>query len=74
MHYGKPVEAHLKDTTIVVQEKGIHDDPLFDILVGEKRLGSGVVDFQNIGLVGRRVFQVGDAQFGMHRTTVRKPV
>jgi len=40
VHYGRRVEEHLKDTTIVVQENGIHDDPLFDILVGEKSLGS----------------------------------
>jgi hypothetical protein len=40
VHYGKRVEEHLKDTTIIVQENGIHDDPLLDLLVGEKDLGS----------------------------------
>jgi acetyl esterase/lipase len=40
VHYGKRVEEHLKDTTIIVQENGIHDDPLLDLLVGEKSLGS----------------------------------
>jgi hypothetical protein len=38
VHYGKRVEEHLKNTMIVVQENGTHDDPLFDILVGEKCL------------------------------------
>ena len=40
VHYGKRVKEHLKDTTIIVQENGIHNDPLFGVLVGEKSLGS----------------------------------
>jgi len=40
VHYGKGVEEHLKDTTIIIQENGIHVDPLLDFLVGEKSLGS----------------------------------
>ena len=40
VHYGKRVEEYLKDTTIIVQENGIHDDPLLDLLAGEKNLGS----------------------------------
>jgi hypothetical protein len=40
VHYGKRVGEHLKDTTIIVQENGIHVDPLLDLLVGEKSLGS----------------------------------
>ena len=40
VHYGKRVEEYLKDTTIIIQENGIHDDPLLDLLVGEKSLGS----------------------------------
>ena len=40
VHYGKRVEEFLKDTTIIIQENGIHDDPLLDLLVGEKSLGS----------------------------------
>ena len=38
--YGKHVEEYLKDTTIIVQENAIHDDPFLDFLVGEKKLGS----------------------------------
>jgi hypothetical protein len=38
--YGKHVGEYLKDTTIIVQENGIHDDPFLDFLVGEKKLGS----------------------------------
>ena len=40
VHYGKRVEEHLNDTTIIVQENGIHDDPFFDLLVGVESLGS----------------------------------
>ena len=40
VHYGKRVKEHFKDTTIIVQENGIHNDPLFGVLVGEKSLGS----------------------------------
>jgi len=40
VHYGKCVQEHLEDTTIIVQENGIHVDPLLDLLVGEKSLGS----------------------------------
>jgi len=38
--YGKHVGEYLKDTTIIVQENGIHDDPFLDFVVGEKKLGS----------------------------------
>jgi len=38
--YGKRVEEYLNDTTIIVQENGVHDDPLLDLLVGEKDLGT----------------------------------
>jgi len=38
--YGKHVEKYLEDTTIIVQENGIHADPFLDFLVGEKKLGS----------------------------------
>jgi acetyl esterase/lipase len=38
--YGKHIGEHLKDTTIIVQENGIHDDPFLDFVVGEKKLGS----------------------------------
>ena len=40
VHYGMRVEEHLKDTTIIVQENGIHDDPFFDLLVGVESLES----------------------------------
>ena len=40
VHYGKRVEEHLNDTTIIVQENGIHDDPFFDLLVGVESSGS----------------------------------
>ena len=40
VHYGKCVQEHLKDTMIIVQENGVHDDPLLELLVGEKFLGS----------------------------------
>jgi hypothetical protein len=37
--YGKRVKEYLKDTTIIVQNNGIHNDPLLDFLVGEEDLG-----------------------------------
>jgi len=40
VHYGRRVGEHLKDTTIIVQENGVHNDPLFDVWVGEKSLES----------------------------------
>ena len=40
VHYGKRVEEYLKDTTIIVQENGIHDDPFMDLLVGVESVGS----------------------------------
>jgi len=38
--YGKHVEEHHRDTTIIVQENGVHNDPLLDFLVGEEDLGN----------------------------------
>ncbi|KIM41786.1 hypothetical protein M413DRAFT_445012 [Hebeloma cylindrosporum] len=55
VHYGKHVGEYLKDITIVVQENGIHDDPLLDLLVGEKDLGSltpKILDWLEEGFVG----------------------
>ncbi|KIM41819.1 hypothetical protein M413DRAFT_445034 [Hebeloma cylindrosporum] len=40
LDYGKHVARYLKDTTVIVQENAIHEDPLLDFFVGEKELGS----------------------------------
>ncbi|KIM41818.1 hypothetical protein M413DRAFT_445033 [Hebeloma cylindrosporum] len=40
LDYGKRVGEYLEDTTIIVQENAIHDDPFLDFLVGEKKMGS----------------------------------
>ena len=37
--YRKRVEEYLKDTTIIIQSNGIHNDLLLDFLVGEEDLG-----------------------------------
>ena len=40
VYYGKLFEEHLKDTTIIVQENGIHGDPFFDLSAGVESSGS----------------------------------
>ncbi|KIM41787.1 hypothetical protein M413DRAFT_71609 [Hebeloma cylindrosporum] len=55
VHYGNRVGEYLKDTTVVVQENGIHDDPFFDLFVGEKGLGSltpKILDWIEEGFTG----------------------
>ena len=37
--HGRRVEEYLKDTMIIIQKNGIHNDPLLDFLVGEEDLG-----------------------------------
>ena len=53
--YGKHVQKYLEDTTIIVQENGIHADPFLDFLVGEKKLGSltpKIMDWLEEGFAG----------------------
>jgi len=55
--YGKHVEEYLKDTTIIVQENGVHNDPLLDFLVWEKDLGyltPKILDWLDGGFTGYR--------------------
>ena len=50
--YGKYVKEYLKDTTIIVQENGVHNDPLLNFLVGEEDLGNltpKILDWLNEG-------------------------
>ncbi|KAF8968822.1 Alpha/Beta hydrolase protein [Flammula alnicola] len=35
LKYAITVEKHLKDTTIIVQDNGVHDDPLVDFMLGD---------------------------------------
>jgi len=53
--YGKHVQKYLEDTTIIVQENGVHADPFLDFLVGEKKLGSltpKIMDWLEEGFAG----------------------